>query len=136
MSRGREQGHGPTVDTRIQAAQRRAEEEAARRYKRDVRKLLGQPEFRRFIAQLLYGAGTHGVPGLRLKAGGAWKRDSEIHKEAARRDVAAELLVSLAAIDARGMLAMEQEHLNRLAEEADAASRTQEKEKSDADEAS
>jgi hypothetical protein len=115
----REQGIGPTNDPRRQALQRRAEEDAMRRYKRDTRKLLRLPEFRRWLAQLVYGE-------LRLKAKGAWKRDSEIHREAARRDVAAELLVNLAAIDARGVLSVEQEHLNRLAEEAEAAGRLQE----------
>lgn len=111
---------GPTADPRQQAMQRRAVEEAIRRYKRDVRKLLALPEFRRFLAQFIYGD-------LRLKARGAWKRDSEIHREAARRDVAAELLVSLAEIDAVGVLRVEQEHLNRLAEEAETANRLQEK---------
>ncbi len=119
--RGREPGQtGPTEDPRLLARQRQAEEDALRRYKRDVRKLLALPEFRRFLAQFLYGE-------LRLKGAGAWKRDSEIHKEAARRDVAAELLISLAKIDAVGVLRVEQEHLNRLAEEAEAAGRIQEK---------
>ena len=111
---------GPTADPRRQALQRRLEEDALRRHKRDVRKLLELPEFRRFLAQLIYGE-------LRLKAKNAWKRDSEIHREAARRDVAAELLVSLAAIDAKGVLLVEQEHINRLAEEAEAAGRLQER---------
>ncbi len=121
MSRDRrEQGApGPTNDPRRQALQRRAEEDALRRYKRDVRKLLQLAEFRRFLAQVVYGE-------LRLKAKGAWKRDSEIHREAARRDVAAELLVNLMSIDAKGVLLVEQEHLNRLAEEAEAAGRLQE----------
>ncbi len=119
--RGREPGQtGPTEDPKLLALQRRAEEEAVRRYRRDVRKLLQVPEFRRFLAQFIYGE-------LRLKAGGAWRRDSEIHREAARRDVASELLVSLAKIDAVGVLRVEQEHLNRLAEEAEAAGRIQEK---------
>ncbi len=121
MSRGdRTPRVGPTGDPRILAAQDKARDDALRRYRRDIRKLLELPEFRRWLAQFLYGE-------LRLKAKGAWKRDSEIHREAARRDVAAELLVNLASIDAKGMLAVEQEHLNRLAEEAEAAGRIQEK---------
>lgn len=126
MSREHRQDLGPTADPRRQSLQKRTEDDAMRRYKRDVRKLLATPEFRRFMAQLIYGDANALIVGLKLKAVGAWKRDSEIHREAARRDVAAELLQKLAAVDSRGVLLLEQEHINRLTEEAEAAGRLQE----------
>ena len=109
----------PTQDQARKAAQDEGRTAADRELRRAVTALLARPEFRLYMAHVVYGR-------CGLKRGNAWRRDSEIHREAARRDLAVELLGELAGIDPEGFIRLEQEHVHRMAEELDLTPKTQE----------
>jgi hypothetical protein len=104
---------GPTADPRRRAIQEARDEDAAKRLRADVTKLLLQPEFRRWVAHVVYG-----VAGVKRPL---WCRDAEIHKRAARHDFGVELLAELGRLDPKGFVLLEQEHVNRMAEELELA---------------
>jgi hypothetical protein len=95
---------------RQQRSQSEIDKEALRQLRRDVTELLGQPAFRRYVAHLVYGRAG-------LKKAGAWKSNAEIHKVAAERDFAANILGELQFHAPKGFVLLEQEHVNRMAEE-------------------
>ena len=110
----------PTQDQKRHAAQEEGRTQADRELRRAVTRLLATPDFRLYLAHVVYGR-------CGLKRGNAWRRDSEIHREAARRDLAVELLGELAGIDPEGFIRLEQEHVHRMAQELDLATSTQER---------
>lgn len=101
---------GITADERIASLAESEKRRLADQLEKDAIALLKLPAFRRYVCHVAYGK-------LKLTGGGAWRRDSEIHREAARRDVAAELLGELAELDPVGYGLLEQERVNRLASE-------------------
>jgi hypothetical protein len=99
-----------TTDPRRKERQERREKDFLSELRGDLVALSQDVRFRRYMAHLVYGR-------LSLKRGGAWRRDSEIHREAARRDAAAEILAELAEHAPQGFIRLEQEHITRMAEE-------------------
>jgi len=116
---------GSTADPRAQAARELKVSTAAKQLRRDITRLLALPEFRRYMAHVIHGRAE-------LGKANSWRRDSEIHKVAAVKDFAANLLSELAAHDAQGFILLEQEHVNRMAEELEVLPLTQTQETDDA----
>jgi hypothetical protein len=115
----RRENVGPTADPKVQGAKDAKAKDAAKQLRRDVVKLLAVPEFRRYVAHVVYGKlGLKRDP-WRLNAG-------ETARAAARAGVAAELLAELGGLDPQGFILLEQEHVNRMAAELELPATTEE----------
>lgn len=111
---------GATADPRVQAQREERQVLAARQFRKDVIELLHVPAFRRYMAHVVYGR-------LELKKS-PWRPNAgDTAKAAARAGVAAELLQELGQVDRQGFILLEQEHVNRMAEELELLEPSQEK---------